>query len=68
MADEGGDVTVLGGDFDLLVDHGVAFRFWFLGFLARRWIRLQGNRIMTRQLSFEGTTPALNRAFRIAIV
>jgi hypothetical protein len=37
MADEGRDMAVFGGNFDLLVDHGVSFRFasGLVGFLAR---------------------------------
>jgi hypothetical protein len=32
MADEGGDVAIPGGDFDLRVDHVVAFRSRFAPF------------------------------------
>ena len=54
MADEGGGVAVLGGNFDLLVDHWLFFvgcDFWSGG----RGIRLQGNRNMTRRSKPAGT-------------
>jgi len=55
MGDEGGGMAVLGGDIDLLVDHGAflyrcGFDFAF-DFALGRSIRLQGNQGMTRQLA-----------------
>jgi hypothetical protein len=65
VGDEGGGMAVLGGDFDLLVDHGVSLCFMVL-VLRGRSIRWQGNRSMTRQPG--EVARALNDAARIAIV
>jgi hypothetical protein len=69
MGDEGGGMAVLGGDVDLLVDHGVFLLVVrFRGFLLWQSIRLQGNRNMTRRCAASGVMPGLNCAARIAIV